>query len=109
MCLAGSRTYLSQQLREAQQLPREDADADEDGGHLPQRAAHLLGRDLTQVHGERAEGDACGGSMAAVIELSPSQKMLVTVPPSPWHLTKIVLWPQHQSMCFKLGWIHTSF
>lgn len=72
-------------------MPCEDADADEDGGHLPQRAAHLLGRDLTQVHGERAEGDACGGSMAAVRELSPSQKMLVTVPPSPWHLTKIAL------------------
>lgn len=44
-------------------MPREDPDADEDGGHLPQRAARGLGRDLTQVHGERAEGDACGGSM----------------------------------------------
>lgn len=51
--------YLSQQLREAQQLPGEHANADEDGSHLPQGAPDLLGRDLAQVHGERAEGDAC--------------------------------------------------
>lgn len=61
-----SHTYLSQQLRQAQHLPGEHTNADEDGGHLPQRAADLLGRDLVQVHGERAEGDACEGSMAAM-------------------------------------------
>lgn len=65
-----SRTYLSQQLRQAQQLPHEHANADEDGGHLPQRATDLLGRDLVQVHGERAEGDACEGTTAAVRGLS---------------------------------------
>lgn len=65
-----SGTYLPQQLRQAQQLPREHANADEDGGHLPQGATDPLGRDLVQVHGEHAEGDACEGSMAAVRGLS---------------------------------------
>lgn len=62
----GETAYLPQELRQAQQLPSEHTDADEDGGHLPQGAALLLGRDLAQVHGERAEGDACGASRAAV-------------------------------------------
>ena len=53
----GVRPHLAEDLRQSQHLAGEDSQADEDGVELADGAADLARGDLTQVHGERTQGN----------------------------------------------------
>lgn len=56
----GYCAHLSQQLWEAQDLCKENPQADEDAGHEAQETPQVLGGDFSQVEGYHAETDTWG-------------------------------------------------
>lgn len=60
MCGLGYCAHLAQHLWEAQDLGRENPQADEDAGHESQKAPQVLGSDFSQVEGHHTETDTWG-------------------------------------------------
>lgn len=56
----GYCAHLAQQLWEAQDLRKENPQADEDSGHEAQETPQVLGGDFSQVEGHHAETDTWG-------------------------------------------------
>lgn len=56
----GYCAYLTQQLWQAQDLSRENPQADEDAGHEAQETPQVLGGNFTQIEGHHTETDTWG-------------------------------------------------
>lgn len=60
MCGLRYCAHLAQQFRQAQDLGRENPQADEDAGHEAQESPQVLGSNFSQVEGHHTETDTWG-------------------------------------------------